>query len=76
LCQPARIFAAIVAEHVELALFEQSLGNIEGLHRPSVIAWLTLRRKPQDQFFSMFVSTAIAAFSGLPRLGIASPAQQ
>nr|WP_244750057.1 hypothetical protein [Mesorhizobium sp. L-2-11] len=29
--QPARTFAAMVAEHVELALFEQSL---EGLHRP------------------------------------------
>jgi hypothetical protein len=24
----------MVAEHVELVLFEQSLGNIEGLHRP------------------------------------------
>ncbi|MER8672315.1 hypothetical protein NKH45_35640 [Mesorhizobium sp. M1156] len=27
-------FAAMVAQHVELALFELSLGNIEGLHRP------------------------------------------
>ncbi|WP_245274503.1 hypothetical protein [Mesorhizobium sp. L2C066B000] len=32
--QPARTLAAMVAEHVELALFEQSLGNIEGLNRP------------------------------------------
>ncbi|WP_292360753.1 hypothetical protein [Mesorhizobium sp.] len=32
--QPARTFAAMVAEHVELALFEQSLGNVEGLNRP------------------------------------------
>ncbi|MER9243914.1 hypothetical protein [Mesorhizobium sp. M0633] len=33
-CASRRTFAAMVAEHVELALFEQSLGKIEGLHRP------------------------------------------
>ncbi|MCA0056593.1 MULTISPECIES: hypothetical protein [unclassified Mesorhizobium] len=32
--QLARTLTAMVAEHVELALFEQSLGNIEGLNRP------------------------------------------
>ncbi|WP_292860874.1 hypothetical protein [Mesorhizobium sp.] len=32
--EPTRTLAAMVAEHVELALFEQSLGNIEGLNRP------------------------------------------
>lgn len=32
--QPARTLTAMVAEHVESALFEQSLGNIEGLNRP------------------------------------------
>lgn len=29
----ARTFAAMVAQHVELVLFEQSLGKGEGLHR-------------------------------------------
>lgn len=32
--QLSRTLVAMVAEHVELALFEQSLGNIEGLNRP------------------------------------------
>ncbi|WP_189524203.1 MULTISPECIES: hypothetical protein [unclassified Mesorhizobium] len=32
--QPARTLAVIVAEHVELALFEQSLGDREGVHQP------------------------------------------
>ncbi|WP_189413791.1 MULTISPECIES: hypothetical protein [unclassified Mesorhizobium] len=50
--------AVMVAEHVELALFEQSLGDREGVHQ--IIAWLTPRTKPEDRFYSTYVSTAIA----------------
>ncbi|MER8784384.1 hypothetical protein NKH60_24590, partial [Mesorhizobium sp. M1006] len=37
----------------------------------SAIVWLTLRKKPQGRFCSMFASTAIAAFSGWLRLDMA-----
>ncbi|ESY42300.1 MULTISPECIES: hypothetical protein [unclassified Mesorhizobium] len=69
--RPARTLAAMVAEHVELALFEQSLGNIEGLNRPFYDREADAAEKTQGRFCSMFASTAIPGFSEWPRLDMA-----
>ncbi|WP_292227104.1 hypothetical protein [Mesorhizobium sp.] len=71
--QLARTLAAMVAEHVELALFEQSLGNIEGgLKRPFGDRVAVAAEKTAGSvLFDVRVATAIPAFSGWLRSDMA-----
>ncbi|TIL60592.1 MAG: hypothetical protein E5Y79_10065 [Mesorhizobium sp.] len=54
----ARTFAAMVAQHVELVVFEQSLGKGEGLPRPSVIVWADAAEKTAAPFLASPLSAA------------------
>jgi hypothetical protein len=70
-CASRRTVADMVAGHVEMVLFEQSIANADGVQRPFFDRVADAAEKTADLSCSMYASMATPTFRGWLRLDMA-----